>query len=61
VFGLGGRRGSQGCLKTASGGAETAMDLLDVDQFGSVDLMQRRLDRLNLEHAIGNYFAFQFA
>jgi hypothetical protein len=35
------------------------MNLINVREFGSVDLIQGCLDGLNLQHTIGNDFTFQ--
>jgi len=34
------------------------MNFIDIRKFGSIDLIQRRLNGLNLQHAIGNDFTF---
>jgi hypothetical protein len=34
------------------------MDFIDVRDFGSVDLIERRLDGLDLQHTIGYGFTF---
>jgi hypothetical protein len=54
-----GRTGSQRRPEALVGGVETIVNFIDVAEFGSVDFAQRRLDRLNLQHAIGNHFTFE--
>ena len=40
---------------------ETTFDLVDVEELGTINLFQRCLDGLNLQHTIGNNFPFQLA
>ena len=35
------------------------MNLIEIHNFGPVDLIQRRLNRLNFQHAIGYNFTFE--
>jgi hypothetical protein len=53
-----GRAVFQGKAETIIGVLETIVDLLDIDQLLVIDLLQGRLDGLNLQHAIGNGFTF---
>jgi hypothetical protein len=39
---------------------EATVDIVDIDDLGVVDVFQRRSNGLNLQHAIGNDFAFKF-
>jgi hypothetical protein len=56
-----GRAFSQCDAETVIGGLKTAMDFLAVEKYGFIELIQRRLDGLNLQHAIGNNFTLKFA
>ena len=53
------RTGPQRSPKALAAGNKTAMDFFDISKFAGVDLIQRRLNRLNLQHAIGNNFTFE--
>ncbi len=44
-----------------AGGIQTTMDLVLADEFNFIELIQRSLNGLNLQHAIGKYFTLQFA
>jgi hypothetical protein len=50
--------GSQSRGKTLVGGPQTTVNLIEVQKFGSIDLVQGCLDGLNLQHTIGNDFTF---
>jgi hypothetical protein len=53
------RRADSQCRgKALVSGSETTMNFLNIRQLGSVDLIQRSLDGLNLQHTIGNDFTF---
>ena len=52
------RAGSQSGVEALIGVLEAVMDFIDIGEFVPVDLIQGRLHGPDLQHTIGDYFAF---
>lgn len=49
----------QRCAKISARGFQAALYLLDLANLGCIDLIERRLNRLDLEQTVRDYFAFE--